>query len=377
MPRLVLTRALTYVYRRKNKILTFKRGQFVTVPEPIYHDLIRLGGFADPDHHIDFINPAQLRMAPSGSTIPVIRDMGLGDVLMVTIPLRELAERNPHLSFIYAMDSRYVDLCKDLPFLKKAVAISQLRGTYNYGIDLRGFVERSPQARRLDRIDIFSQYLLGGPPRSYSYPHEVKPEWVSRGRALIGADRNSRPTVGLVIKASMDNRSWGWDYLQRFCALAVRDGWRVVLLHHRPVPPDFMEHPSIVDLTGTISVEDLMHVVAAVDVVVSPDTGTAHLAEALKTKCVAYFTTVPPDLRVSHYRYARVLYPEGKLGCLGCIHSPRCGQPDPKPCAQLSTPEMAWQQVRFVHDNEPPWPLLPQRDRVTGGEIRFQTGALA
>ena len=151
-----------------------------------------------------------------------------------------------------------------------------------------------------------------------------------------------------------------------------------MLLDSPRANPLYIEaHPRVVDLRGLINVEELSWVISALDVVVSPDTGTTHLAEALKTKCVTYFTTVPPALRVGHYRWTRVLYPEGKLPCLGCIHSPRCRKPDPKPCAELSTPEMVWEQVEFVRANQPPWEVCSWRDLRRGEKPQPQIGASA
>jgi ADP-heptose:LPS heptosyltransferase len=233
-------------------------------------------------------------------------------------------------------------------------------------VDLRGFVEKHPRARRVDRIDLFSNYLLGGPPSSYDYPLTATQRWIMRGRAIARMDTEIRPTVALTWQASMKNRSWGPEYNIRFARIAIAEGWRVVILHNRSLAPDtfgsLSNHPQLIDLSAQLTIEDLLHVTSAVDVMVAPDTGTAHLAEAVKTKSVLYYTTVPPDLRVGHYHYARVLYPEGQLACLGCIHTPTCHQPDPKPCALLTTPEMAWNHVVFVHENDPPWSLMPHRE---------------
>jgi ADP-heptose:LPS heptosyltransferase len=161
------------------------------------------------------------------------------------------------------------------------------------------------------------------------------------------------------MRASLPNRSWGIDYLQRLAYLAREGGWRVALLDNREAMKGMAPWRSFfsdaVDLCGNLSITDLRDVVAACDVCVSPDTGIVHLAEAVGTKCVTYFTTVPPELRVKHYRHVSVLYPRGKLPCLGCAHNPTCGQPDPKPCATLSTPEMVWQEVLSVHEEPQPW----------------------
>lgn len=363
MPRIVLTRALTYEYAGWH----FKRGEIRDVPANIYHDMIRRGAARDPDHHVDFVRPALLKNARKGSVVPVIRDCGMGDVLMVSIPLRDLAARNPHVRLLYCVEERYVDLFRGLPFCDVR-SITRLRGFYPYGIDLRGYSERARTAWTMDRTDVFSDYLLGGPPSTYDYPIVVTDDERARGHELLDTPAGGQPVLGLVMRASMPNRSWGPDYLARAAQLAGQAGWRVALLDNKPAPgpnhPPWRTFfgPDVIDLTGRVTVHDLKCVVAACRVVLSPDTGTTHLAEAVATRCVTYFTTVPPGLRVRHYRWTRVLYPEGRLPCLGCIHTPTCGQPDPKPCALLSTPDAAWREVEYVHRNEPPWELLACRD---------------
>ena len=110
----------------------------------------------------------------------------------------------------------------------------------------------------------------------------------------------------------------------------------------------------------------------AMDVVVSPDTGTLHVSEAMRRPTVAIMTTVPPELRLSHYTHTRAVYPAGKLKCLGCIHTPRCGVPDNqmKPCARASTPELVWDQVEYVHENDPPYQVYSWLGTKPTAELR-------
>lgn len=354
MPKLTLTRALTY----QHEGVMFKRGVIMDVPEKVYHDLLRRGGFQDPDCAVDFVNPLKMRGVPYETTVPVIRDMGLGDVLMAAIPLRDLAARNPRLKFIYCVDSRYVPLFEDLEFIERCIPIHQLKGPWAYGVDLRGYVERNRHQRKMDRIDIFSHYLLGGPPSSYDFPQKKTRGRVQAGLEVSGINPD-RPAMGLVIRASMLNRSWGLEQLQRFARIADREGYQVVLLNNKAVPQEwFTDIERLIDLTGRLDMRELMNVTAALDVMVTPDTGTLHLAEALDTRCVVYMTTVPPALRISHYHWTRCVYAEGKLSCLGCTHSPTCGGGDPRACAVLCTPEAVWSEVEYVMEREPPWPVM-------------------
>ena len=228
--RLVLARALTYTQGKR----VFRRGEIFEVSEQEYHDLLRLGHFADPDRQLDFIRPSSLRSVPHGTMLPILRDCGLGDVLMATIPLRDLVARYPRIKFRYLCDSRYVPLVR---WLSRSVpievgAIRDLRGAHQYVIDLRAYVERQRDAWSADRIDIFSRYLLQGPPTSYEYP--IRPsagDEAEGARILSGAGAEAgRPTLGLVLRASQPQRSWALESYVELARMAVRDGWTPVLL---------------------------------------------------------------------------------------------------------------------------------------------------
>ena len=352
MPELVLTRATTYEYMG----YSFVRGKVKEVPMIVYQDGIRKGWAKDPNQHIDFVDGPMVRAARPGTTVPVMRDCGLGDVLMASIPLRDFCYRNKHVNVVYGVSPQYVGLFEGLSFCKVA-PIPEIRGSFQFGVDLRGFVERDKKARKQDRIDIFSRALNNAPPTSYDFPLQITAEHRDHGRHYLGASRDDRPVLGLVMRASLANRSWGIDYLQATYRLADSNGWRVILIDGRerrsPSDPPWRDFfpATAIDLCGKLSMTDLRDVVAACDCILSPDTGLVHLAEAVGTKCVAYFTTVPPELRVGHYRHVKVLYPRGQLPCLGCMHSPTCGQPDPKPCAVLSTPQMAWDAIEAHCDH--------------------------
>lgn len=359
MPRLLLAQALTYLHRSHEdttRVIGFRRGIPQDVSWTDYEFLLARGGFVDPDREIDFCPPKMLRAARPGTEIPVVRTGGMGDVLMVTIALREAALAWPKLQFAYATSRQYLPLMRDCHFLSRATALEDLRGRFPYGIDLRGYSERFGNERHF-RIDVFSKYLAGREASDYRYPIQRRPEEEERGIEMLGG-RDERPILGLVLKAaSQTAREWSLPYLARLALMAQRAGWRSVLLdvNRAEMTPD-MAAAGTINMTGRVDVQGLICLLQALDVLVAPDTGTLHLGEALEVPSVAIMTTVEPDARLRHYRWTRALW--AGLPCSPCYHQV-CQWPDPKPCALAVTPETVWREVEYVYEHEPPWTLEP------------------
>jgi ADP-heptose:LPS heptosyltransferase len=355
MPRLLLARALTYLHRSHadpSRIFHFRRGVALEVPWVDYDFLSARGGFVDPDREIDFCQPRALHAAPPGTEVPVVRTGGLGDVLMVTIGLRELARRQPKLRISYATNRLYLPALRDMDFLARVVALEDLHGRFPYGIDLRGYSERFGNERHY-RIDVFAKYLAGGPPADYRYPLRPRPEEAARGYELLGADG---PWLGIVHRAAgQPVRSWPDPHQGELARLAARAGWRTVLLSNAgaDLSPAMLEAGTL-NLAGRTTVADLMCVLQALDVLVTPDTGTLHLGEALGVKTLALMSTVDTDARLRHYRFTRSMW--AGLPCSPCYHQV-CELPWPKPCMSAISPATVWREVEWMDAHEPPWPL--------------------
>jgi ADP-heptose:LPS heptosyltransferase len=143
----------------------------------------------------------------------------------------------------------------------------------------------------------------------------------------------------------------------------------VALIGVDPALSPRMARAGVIDLCGRLNTNDLISVVSAVNVIVAPDTGIAHLAEATKTKSVIYYTTVPPEARSPHYRFARTLFLPPSCG--PCYHAPTCGKARDVECALNITPEMVWNEVEFVHSHHPPWDYRAPIRRAKEAPVQF------
>lgn len=278
-----------------------------------YFHLIRTGRFVDPDKAFQFINPDRTlpRLTP-GTMVTVLRECGLGDVLMVLVVIRAMRQKFPKLRFRIGTGRAYVKLCEGLDFLDGAHALMDMGGRVPNVIDFRNFVERHPRRDHDDRIDIFASHC-GVQVSDYSLPTApVTDGERMRARDMIGPGS----VIALAVRGSTHVRTWPLPNVTRFAELAAERGWKVAVLdssaHEMP------QHPGIVNLTGRASLLEVKAIVAESEFCVSPDSGLQHLAEATGTKCLALYSTIPPGLRIGHYRHVKAVWRESHP-CVPCF----------------------------------------------------------
>lgn len=306
--------------------LKFKRGESMEVTEALYHALMQTGKFIDPRKHFYHIHPKKFPMYNTKRRqVYFIRDMGIGDVLMVTPSLRAVKKKFPDIEIRYAVKRLYVPLFED--FEIPTSAIEDLNGRFNV-VDLRGYSERASDRRTQHRVDVFARYLLVNPLEDrtirLSFDNVAEVNHVM-GKMRYAGVTFRKPLIGLALRGSTVVRSIPMDTCRAFVALAVEQGCEVILLDHEKIG---WSEPGVVDATGQFSVRDLAIVTKHCDLVVSPDTGLYHIANAVGTPAVVVFSTIDPDLRTRYYSQCSVIWHgNNRNGCpcfdAGC-HDLQC-----------------------------------------------------
>jgi ADP-heptose:LPS heptosyltransferase len=294
--------------------------------EGLYHHLIRTGRFRDPDKQFALIRATSTlsRLRP-GTMVTVCREMGLGDVLMVCVVIRALKAAHPRLTFRLATGRAYLPLLHEAPWLDAVESLMDMRGPIANVIDLRDVPERHPRRESMDRIDIFA-LTCGVSVSDYTIPiAPVTDEQRARVRKMIGPGAY----IALAARGSTHVRTWPLGHVQAFAKLAAVRGWTVVVLD--PAAVEMPAHPGIKNLTGQVSLMDAKAVIAESDFCVSTDSGLQHLAEAVGTRCLAIYSTIPPRLRLGRYQHVRALWRES-LPCVPC-HDRGCPA---APCMQVA-----------------------------------------
>ena len=231
-----------------------------------------------------------------GAQVLVIRNMGLGDVLMLS----------PVLYALHVQRQVRVHLATYAQYLPLACGLDWIAGTYALGtdyrperfaaiVDLNWAVEWGDEIKDVPRADIFAHYL--GVKLTRRWPHYwVAPEersWATNQLSMLG-----RPIVGIQTHASCPQRSYPVQHVCELIELLQSDGYRVVTLGQRAIG----EVPAgVCDLTGAVSLRQVAALIEQMDGMICPDSGLLHLAVAVGTPTVGLFGPIPPWLRVAGY----------------------------------------------------------------------------
>jgi len=248
----------------------------------------------------------------------------LGDTLMLTALVAKLRERHPAADIVMALPEAYAPLYAGAPYGLRAIGWNPRRPAASAlwrdtGFDLAlipgdnriSWLALALDARWIvafagDRpplkswpVDELWSYpdqpaawtdivagLIEGPP-----PAPFRPErWPAPPEGAI--ERPSGPYAVLHVGASTPLKRWSPE---RWSALAARFASRAI----EPVWSAGPGESSLVSasdpdaryrsVAGTVSLAELWHVIAGASVLVSPDTGVAHLGRVVGTPTVALF----------------------------------------------------------------------------------------
>ena len=273
-------------------------------------------------------------------SVLVIRYSALGDVVLATSVLEPLRARFPGARIEWVTSPAYAPLLEGLPDVERVHRIGRggireavdlavtLRGRFDLAIDLQNKVKSAVVARAAGRRQLVFRRrtprqaalaLLGvdppvhGPHATRIYADVLRPLGIERtGKtqvALSGPARDAaaaalasapRPRVAFAPGASRATKLWPAERFAEVAEALSAAGASVILAGgpgdaealarfraalHAPVAGDLTRLP----------VEGLAAGLAAVDLLVSCDSGPVHLAGAVETPVLAVFGPTSPD----------------------------------------------------------------------------------
>jgi ADP-heptose:LPS heptosyltransferase len=278
----------------------------------------------------------------------VIRMGGHGDLIMLSSGLRELIKRGEQLTI--------ATLPENVPFVKaldigQVISIEDIgRYTYELVRDLRFTVEPKEMGNLCksdwatytteDRSDAFDKLLGVFPARkSFKIPATAGPP------TALAAKLNYKKGFILVNGAiGAASRTITPKHVEPLCKKLIKaTGLGVVLIGAvQPWNKDLLQlqMPGLMNLLNKTNTEEMIDLCRMADVIVTPDTGTLHIAAALGKKTLALFGNINPRTRISYYTTVRTLYPQGELSCVPCWDMHPCmDRPEHgSKCMKLLTP---------------------------------------
>jgi ADP-heptose:LPS heptosyltransferase len=245
-----------------------------------------------------------LQLLQSGNRrVCVSRDMGLGDVLMATPLIRKL-KRDYKAKIDFRVCKQYHSLFENNPNIDKLYDFNDASfdTSEHILIDLYKIVENMEAiGRHLHRADAFCAVA-----DLQITPEERRPDYFMRATERAKAIKRIESlrvkrhgVVGYVVRSSTDNRNWDVAMHERVLAALTTNGYGVVLLDHEAQSLG-VGNAGVLNLCGKLALREVAAVMAATDVIVTPDTGLFHMAAALDVPTVAYFGPMAIETRQAH-----------------------------------------------------------------------------
>ena len=316
-------------------------GKPITVPDEV-GDMVKMLNL-NYLHIEDTIPVFNLKR---GDSLLLIRDMGMGDVLMTTPVIRDLFELGIIVDFL-TLD-RYVPLMQNNPYIRMCESLESREksinaSSYTAYTDLRMYAEKMDNSRTYrHRVDNFRHALGLDSSKPKKLDYYISAEEIVWARNTI-QKTTSNPTIAYVWEASHNTRSWGVQQHKEILNILTSLGkYNVVIFSEKNIELP-INSPNIWNASGLLGIRESIAILNACDAVLTPDTGLFHAASALNKPVVTYFSTFPLAWRQSHDKVLNLvyenhvqnntcgLYPCKKYNCLNRKNdnTPACIQIDP------------------------------------------------
>ena len=259
-------------------------------------------------------------------SIGVIRDFALGDLVMLSPALKALKQQNPKRPLIFVTNPGLFEVLAGADYIdaqlpKQGYEDAEFFQTFNlsYAAEVDYGGKLSPQEYLTKtRPDIFAE-KLGVPGKAKKFPVPINPAALDKMRAFLQGCKppliGLAPTVGSVIRAMPP------EYVAPLVEkLLAAYGGTVVLLGkarrwHRSLLD--LRLSGMVNFIDSLSISDLIATISLLQALISPDTGTMHLAGALGTKCLCLMGNNDPKCFSAFYPTVKALQPK-EMKCVPC-----------------------------------------------------------
>jgi ADP-heptose:LPS heptosyltransferase len=267
------------------------------------------------------------------ASLDIVRDAGLGDVILCTPALRELKRLNPtcHIRFY----TKYETLVRGLTYINEVLPDYARPPSAIY----IGYEDAIPPRNHLAKVmgDNLGVRVRDVRPDCVVQPRLVE-QFRERWRIL------PRPRVIIQRRAGpwTPNKNWPDHYWGTLIKKLVRYGG-VIEIGNQGQSGETVRHENYIDLRGQTSVDEFVACVAASDVHVGPDSGTVHVAAATHTPSVVIYGGYIHPSNTAYDGNVELYTP---LPCSPCWLREPC--PYDRKCLRVISPDTVEAAIRKV-----------------------------
>lgn len=280
----------------------------------------------------------------------IIREGGLGDILLTTPILPELKKIIPHIHITYATSDQYVELLIDNPYIDEVSVWQDInKKEYDYILNLSQEVERLPERTSLDRVSLFCS-AVGVHPSSKIPTLFVSKDDIDWADNFILKHfyHKKKKTIGICLESVSILRSYPQIRFKQLAQKLVNNkGIQVILLGEKDIEDWAMER--VMNACGKTSIMQSAALIKRCDLVIGSDTGLLHVAGTLDIPILGLFGSEPPELRLVQYRKWEAIYLKNRLSCIPCYSwkdNKRCSLKNGiAECMDLITPQMIYEKA--------------------------------
>jgi len=292
------------------------RDHKATVPDNVAEIML---GYGEAHYSLEANFPNGVE---PGTKVLLVRDTGLGDVLLCTPLLREMSHRGAVVDFLCNASNMWI--FDNSPYVRKVMPLERdggSRSSWDVIVDLRNLVENMERAgRRGHRVDLFAE-SCDIQIHSRHLDYFITDEEIHSGqRYLQGMDLSpaypSRKTVAFIWTSSHYTRNWSDRSKYEVMRSLSSAGYNSVIIDGARLNLENLPY-GCRDLSGRLSLREVASTMKACDAVLSPDTGLFHLAGALDCPTVTYFGPMAIEDRETH-KYLRSLSEPSKCALWPC-----------------------------------------------------------
>ena len=258
----------------------------------------------------------------------IIRDAGIGDLLLLEPCIRSLKEKTSREIDVL---TRFPDVYKNYPYINNVIEMQAKDNlmaanisSYDNVEDLRSYSETSPNRHKQHRTLIYNERLA-------SDLEDKEPRlYFGKKEKSILQRKDKYIYIGLQMDASHTYRRIV-NYQGILDSLTSRNNVKVVLLGEKEFVK-YRRNKNIIDYQGKTSIREAINIVRDLDYMIAADSGLMHVALSLHVPTACIFTIITPDFRLRYYTGQYRVIQKAGCDCLGCgdFHMLECKHGDIK-----------------------------------------------